>query len=259
MRGLQVGIGAVLGVAGPVVGKGEDVAVGEAPHARWVTCTPTVRTRRCSRRGGRWVEILLGHVAVGGEVAHAAGGEAHAQRRGRTGRRCRAGPAGGADLVRGAEPVEVLPSRRGTVISACTEWPVSGLDTSLPRRSTQENRSSSATSQRTGTARAGMPPLPSGASGSVASRVHKTKPSGSGSPEATPRLNGEEKRAATRRGAAVSPRHPPGGGRCDSKPGHPDERPPADLGCHAGASLILVLVHRSRLLSNGALDATKPS
>jgi hypothetical protein len=36
----------------------------------------------------------------------------------------------------------------------------------------------------------GMPPRPSGASGSGASRVQSTTPSGRGSPEATPSVNG---------------------------------------------------------------------
>src|SRR5690606_38851224 len=37
---------------------------------------------------------------------------------------------------------------------------------------------------------AGMPPRPSGANGSGASRVHSTTPSAVGSPEATPRVKG---------------------------------------------------------------------
>lgn len=52
----------------------------------------------------------------------------------------------------------------------------------------REKPSSSATSQPTGTMREGMPPPDS--SGLVASRVQITKPSGAGSPEATPSVNG---------------------------------------------------------------------
>jgi hypothetical protein len=52
------------------------------------------------------------------------------------------------------------------------------------------SRRYAATSHSTSTARAGMPPSPSSANGRGASRVQITTPSGAGSPEATPRVNG---------------------------------------------------------------------
>jgi hypothetical protein len=52
----------------------------------------------------------------------------------------------------------------------------------------REKRSSLATSHRTGTRLGGMPP--SSVSGDVASRVQITTPSGVGSPDATPSVNG---------------------------------------------------------------------
>ncbi|KAG0950562.1 hypothetical protein G6F31_013762 [Rhizopus arrhizus] len=58
---------------------------------------------------------------------------------------------------------------------------------------------SSATNQRTGTARDGMPPP---LSGSGANRVHNTAPCGSGSPAAMPRVNGS--RPSRGRGPAVA-------------------------------------------------------
>jgi hypothetical protein len=55
-----------------------------------------------------------------------------------------------------------------------------------------------ATSQSTGTARAGMPP--SGSSGHGARRVQSTTPVGVGSPEATPRVKGSSVAAGEPRG-----------------------------------------------------------
>ena len=60
----------------------------------------------------------------------------------------------------------------------------------MPRCSMRVNCSSAATSHSTSTARAGMPPSPSSANGRGASRVQITTPSGAGSPDATPRVNG---------------------------------------------------------------------
>nr|AWS27297.1 FunU9 [Streptosporangium sp. KD35] len=65
----------------------------------------------------------------------------------------------------------------------------SGLALSTPRRTIFLNRSSLATCQWTGTCRLGMPPRPSGETGSMARRVHRTTPRESGSPEATPSWN----------------------------------------------------------------------
>lgn len=59
-----------------------------------------------------------------------------------------------------------------------------------PCRTTSRMPSSVATCQRTGARLGGMPPLPSGEKGSGASRVQTTTESGSGSPEATLRVNG---------------------------------------------------------------------
>ena len=50
--------------------------------------------------------------------------------------------------------------------------------------------SSPATSHETGTSSAGMPPVPPAASGSGARRVQRMTPSSSGSPDATPSVNG---------------------------------------------------------------------
>lgn len=66
-----------------------------------------------------------------------------------------------------------------------------------PLRTTRRMPSSSATSHRTGTGVRGMPPIPSSASGWVASLVHNTTPSGRGSPEETPSVKGLADKAGT--------------------------------------------------------------
>ena len=77
-------------------------------------------------------------------------------------------------------------SGRSPRTSTWTLCPSSGRAWATPRRTGLRNRSSSAISHSTETTRSGMPPP---CSGSGARRVHSTMPSGSGSPEATPRLN----------------------------------------------------------------------
>src|SRR5690606_35148438 len=72
-----------------------------------------------------------------------------------------------------------------------------------PLRTTREKRSSSATSQATGTRAVGIPPCSS--SGRGASRVQITKPSGHGSPEATPRVKGFSPSACANTGHRDTP------------------------------------------------------
>jgi hypothetical protein len=73
--------------------------------------------------------------------------------------------------------------------STWTECPDLGDATAEPRSAIFFIRSSAAISHLTVNACGGMPPP---LSGSGASRVHNTTPSGSGSPEATPRLKGSD-------------------------------------------------------------------
>ena len=68
--------------------------------------------------------------------------------------------------------------------------PMSAAVWASPWATRLRKRSSEATSHLTSKALSGMPPMPSSASGFTARRVHRTTPSGSGSPEATPRVNG---------------------------------------------------------------------
>ena len=65
--------------------------------------------------------------------------------------------------------------------------PSSGLANAVPFCTTSWKRASRATSQSTSTMFIGIPPPSSGLG---ASRVQRTTPSGSGSPEATPSANG---------------------------------------------------------------------
>ncbi len=128
-----------------------------------------------------------------------AAGERHGQRRRRlVRRRAGEGAAHRADVPAGAEPVEVFAPglqalqlhvhgvggsrsgpvrRRGPLPGAC-------------RRPRPPPR-------RPATVRDGMPPRPSSASGSTASRVQITKPSGHGSPEAMPSMNGSVRSPAS--------------------------------------------------------------
>ena len=74
------------------------------------------------------------------------------------------------------------------------------------------NLLSAAISQPTLTGRDGMPPRPSSANGLGAKRVHNTTPSGAGSPEATPSVNGSASKwlpvRAHPSGAAATPSAP---------------------------------------------------
>ena len=84
-------------------------------------------------------------------------------------------------------------------------WPSSGRAIAMPFRTTRAIFSSLATCHSTATGSAGMPPP---WNGSGASRVQITKPSGIGSPDATPRGNGYPEslgpRLAARAGGAES-------------------------------------------------------
>ena len=69
-----------------------------------------------------------------------------------------------------------------------TLWANSGCAVAVPVCTMRVNASSCASSQVTSTGVYGIPPNGSSASG--ASRVHSTTESGSGSPDATPSVNG---------------------------------------------------------------------
>ena len=80
-----------------------------------------------------------------------------------------------------------------------------GRASPVPRCTTRAKASSSATSHATSTARIGMPPC--SARGTGASFVQITKPSGHGSPEATPRVKGYSRKGAAKAGTlAAMPR-----------------------------------------------------
>ena len=71
--------------------------------------------------------------------------------------------------------------------STCTLWASSGPATAVPFAAMLRKASSCATSQRSVIATGGVD---SALSGSLRMRVHRMTESGSGEPEATPRLNG---------------------------------------------------------------------
>ena len=105
-------------------------------------------------------------------------------------RRRGAGPAGRGELAAGPEPVEVLPPWRqpGQLdVHAVPQLRPGGHDPALhdPAEALVGGQLPLDSVRRWPS-----PPSPSSASGSVASRVHSTMPSGAGSPEATPRVNG---------------------------------------------------------------------
>jgi len=72
---------------------------------------------------------------------------------------------------------------------ACTLWPCAAVAVSTPVATMEPKSSESLTSHVTSTSSAGMPPP---FTGSGASRVHSMTLVGSGSPEATPSVNGSD-------------------------------------------------------------------
>src|SRR5690606_38453406 len=74
------------------------------------------------------------------------------------------------------------------VDSTCTEWASWGVAMAVPEATTDFIASSSASSQLTSIGSLGSPP--SSSSGRGARRVHSTTLVASGSPEATPKVNG---------------------------------------------------------------------
>ena len=135
------------------------------------------------------VELLRGDAPVGREVsglevAAPADREAQPIDCG-AGWRCRLGAADLARLPTDAEAIEVFAAGFEAAASTWTLCPSSGRATTSPW--SHVKRAILAISHATSTFAIGMPP-PSRGSG--ASLVHSTTPSGSGSPEATPRGNG---------------------------------------------------------------------
>ena len=104
-----------------------------------------------------------------------------------------------AALTADGEVIEIVASRLGPPTSTCTAWPSSGWAMAVPCCATWRMRSSVATAQATSTAFRGMPPPRSNGRGAIF--VQSTKPSGAGSPEATPSAKGE----AAKTGLAQTP------------------------------------------------------
>ena len=202
MRRLEVGVGPVQRVALPIVVERRRLGSGQ----RRAPGSPGSRTRRCSRRGRARGRGLRGPGA-GGRCSSPAPSAGRTRTRGARDRRRRTARAPSSSGRRDSPTC-----RRGSGTSraapggspSTSTWTVcarSGDASVLARATIRAKRSSSATSQTTCTASSGMPPP--GASGSGASRVHRTTPSSVGSPDATPSVNGDRsKRGRVCSGAA---------------------------------------------------------
>src|SRR5262245_4094350 len=135
--------------------------------------------------------------------------------------------------------------------STWTAWAWSGEATTSPRRTRPRKCSSVATSHRTGTSTAGIPPPSSGAG---ASRVQSTTAPGSGSPDATPRAN----RPSGRSAGTFGGRDP--GCPSDPQPGGPN--PTSGIAAPAATAPVRnrrrdALVGRSSLVVMGPLSPSR--
>ncbi|GAA3090330.1 hypothetical protein GCM10020001_001760 [Nonomuraea salmonea] len=210
MGGAQVGVGLVEGVAAPVVGQrdglGPAVVTDVAAGAEQVVAALLVDV---VAEVEHEVGLFGGDCGVGGEVAVlvvGAGADRHAQRAAD-----RAGGAGAVSVRPVGETYGPALKRyqygrpgRSPVTVTCTLCAQSRTASSVPLRTTVLPAGSARTCHWTGTGSCGIPPNPSSASGSGASRVHSTNPPGSGSPLATPSVNGSPKSAdGTRDGRPV--------------------------------------------------------
>ena len=192
VRGLQVGVGLVAGVAGR---GSRRASYGSPAPSCWRSAAGLRRgPRRCSRRGTRRSRgprrPVRGRRCSSRPRSAGTTRTRTAARRRPRGAGRRAGAADRADLAAGPEPVPVR-RRPGCSppTSTCTRWPSPGratLGAAARRPGGSGRRRRPPTARRT--ARSGMPPP--GTSGSGASRVHSTTPSGSGSPDATPSVKG---------------------------------------------------------------------
>jgi hypothetical protein len=191
VRGNQVAIRLVQRVSVPVIDDREDFLAVVLPNERGVA--PAVGTILVDVVAGveDEIETLVGDSAKGGEVSGlvviaAANSETKAVDGGIR-RWCGFGPANLTDFAAGAEAIPVFASWLQAAhfdVHGVTElWPCYPT----PFCSMVRKPWSRAISHPTSTLAAGMPP-PS--SGSGASRVHSTTPSGKGSPDATPSVKG---------------------------------------------------------------------